>query len=519
MRKLLGNVVFAPMMALATAYVSGCFHFAENCELNPTLECGSWTPKGTGSGSNSSTTGTGGAPSGCIPSEDSKTPVDTSCGVFVSASGDDGATGAQDKPVQSLKQAVLLALGGEKRIYACAEDLAGAVELPAGITVYGGLDCGMMPRSWLYVGEKTKTTITAEAETIPLTLASGTGTKLFDLHVLAKAAVNGGGSSIAMVADQVVAEITGCVFEAGDGKEGSQGKPYSSAALAGMMGVKGGDACSANTVLGGDSIASMCGMSDSISGSGGIGAALSGGPGGPGFPTGAMNGGAGEIAGACTPGMKGEDGVPGMPGSGASGFGAISKSGFAGVLGMPGLVGPPGQGGGGGGGAKGGMAVDKCSAAGMTGGAAGGSGGSGGCGGAGGKGGSPGGSSIAVLSLSSSLTFSEVTLTTGKGGNGGHGGVGQDGGGPGVPGKGGAIPMSATSLNVGCDGGFGGTGGKGGKGGGGAGGHSIAIAFTGNKPMQGEWTATTGMFGVGGLGGNAAGLGAPGVKVDVHEFK
>lgn len=519
MRKLLADVVFLPMVVLATAYVSGCFHFAEDCELNPTLECGSWTPKGTGSASNSSTSGTGGAPSGCIPSEDPKTAVDTSCGVFVSASGNDGATGAQDKPVQSLKQAVMLALGGEKRIYACAEDLAGAVELPAGITVYGGLDCGMMPRSWLYVGEKAKTTITAEAETIPLTLASGTGTKLFDLRVLAKAATNAGGSSIAVVANQVLAEITGCVFEAGDGKEGSQGKPYPSAASSGTMGVKGGDACSANTVLGGDSIAGMCGTPDSISGLGGSGTLISGGDGSKGSPTGATNGGAGEGASSCIPGTNGNDGTPGMSGVGATGLGTISTSGFGGIIGMPGLLGPPGQGGGGGGGAKGGMALDKCPVAGMTGGAAGGSGGSGGCGGVGGKGGSPGGSSIALLSLSSSLTFSQVTLSTGKGGNGGDGGVGQDGGGPGAPGKGGAIPMSATSLNVGCDGGFGGTGGKGGKGGGGAGGHSIAIAFTGTKPVQGEWTATTGTFGVGGLGGNAVGEGAPGVKAEMQEFK
>ncbi len=500
-------------VGMGAALISaGCFH--STCDDTATCRPGT----GSGSSSTSSSSGTGGTPSQCIPSKDPKTAVDTSCGVFVSATGDDGATGAQDKPVQSLKQAVMLARDGEKRIYACAEELAGPVELPAGIAVYGGLDCGVMPRSWLYVGDKSKTTIMADAEMVPLTLASGTGTKLFDLHVLAKAAVNAGGSSIAVVADQVTAEIIGCVFEAGNGLAGAPSKGYTSAAQAGAMGNKGNDACMANTVVGGDPVASMCGGPDSSSGNGGSGFTASGGAGSPGFPTGATNGGMGEIVSACTPGMKGEDGAPGIPGPGATGLGAISKSGFAGVLGMPGLLGPPGQGGGGGGGAKGGMALDKCPVAGMTGGAAGGSGGSGGCGGAGGKGGNPGGSSIALISLGSSLTFSQVTLRTGKGGNGGDGGVGQDGGFGGPPGTGGAV-AGMNGLNPGCNGGPGGSGGKGGKGGGGTGGHSIAIAFTGNKPVKGEWTATTGTFGGGGLGGDAAGEGAPGVKVDVQEFK
>lgn len=503
------------LVAASAMVTFSCGTRGDNCQMN--LNCGQGGAGGSSTSTSTGGGGMGGTPIHCIPNENAKTVVDASCGVFVSATGDDGATGSQDQPVQSLKQAVMLALGGEKRIYACAEEFAGAVELPAGIALYGGLDCGGMPRSWKYVGEKTKTTITAEVETIPLTLASGSGTKLFDLHVLAKEAVNAGGSSIAVVADQVTAEITGCVFEAGDAKGGASGMPYSSAASAGAMGAKGGDACSASTVLGGDSIASMCGTSDSISGQGGTGAALSGGSGSPGLPDSAMNGGTGEGAMACTPGTKGNDGMPGTQGLGATGLGAISKSGFAGVIGMPGLLGPPGQGGGGGGGAKGGMALDKCPVAGMTGGAAGGSGGSGGCGGAGGKGGNSGGSSIALLSLGSALTFSAVTLTTGAGGKGGDGGSGQDGGFGGPPGLGGTV-TGMSGLNPGCNGGPGGSGGKGGQGGGGIGGHSIALAFTGTAPAKSGWVATTGAFGVAGLGGGAAGAGAPGVKTDMQMF-
>ncbi len=492
----------------------GCYDQSSDCTL---FACASGSGTGSSTSSSTSSTATGGTPMNCIPSEDPKTAVDASCGVFVSATGDDGATGAQDKPVQSLKQAVMLALNGEKRIYACAEEFVGTVELPAGLTVYGGLACGATARSWLYVGGKAKTTLTADAERIPLSLASGAGTKLFDLHVIAKAALNAGGSSIAVVADQVTAEVSRCLFEAADGKAGAQGKPYSSAASAGSMGVKGGDACSMNTVAGGDPVASMCGVPDSTSGNGGSGFAASGGNGSSGLPDGVMNFGTGEGASACTTGTKGNDGIPGVPGPGATGLGVISKNGFAGVIGMPGLIGPPGQGGGGGGGAKGGGGALKCPGA-TTGGAAGGSGGSGGCGGAGGKGGNPGGSSIALLSLSSALTFSQVTLTTGKGGDGGDGGAGQDGGFGGSPGTGGAA-TGMSGLNPGCSGGPGGSGGKGGKGGGGLGGHSLAIAFMGNAPAKDGWTATTGTFGAGGLGGDAAGEGAPGVKADMQEFK
>jgi hypothetical protein len=501
-------------------YLGGCFFTAlVDCEHD--LVCSGTGGGGMSSSSTTSTStstgGTGGSPINCIPSETPKTAVDPSCGVFVSATGDDGASGTQTKPVLSLKQAVTLAQAGEKRIYACAEELAGAVELPEGITLYGGLDCSTASRSWLYVGDKTKTTISADAEEIPLTLLSGKGTKLFDLHVLAKAAVNAGGSSIAVVADHVTAEFDRCVFEAGDGKAGVQGKPYSSAASAGTMGVKGGDACSMNTVAGGDPVSSLCGTPDSSSGLGGSGTSVSGGNGSSGLPDGSLNFGTGEGASACTTGTTGDNGLPGMPGPGATGLGAISTSGFAGVSGTPGFLGPPGQGGGGGGGAKGGVGVGKCLVAGMTGGAAGGSGGSGGCGGAGGKGGTPGGSSIAVLSLGSTLTFSSVTLATGAGGNGGDGGSGQNGGFGGPPGTGGTA-IGMNGLNPGCSGGPGGSGGKGGQGGGGTGGHSIAIAFTGTEPPKSGWMATTSAFGTGGLGGDAPGAGASGVKADSQVF-
>ncbi len=472
---------------------------------------------GTGGGGNS---GGGGSPVNCDPKADPMTAVDASCGVFVSATGADSDKGTREKPVKSFNQALILAQanGAKKTIYACAEEFAGKVEMPGGIAVYGGLDCSATPRSWKYVGDKSKTTITADAEVIPLVLAGGSGVvKLEDLHILAKAAENPGGSSIAVAVDQVIAEIGGCVFEAGNAKEGTPGQNYPSAAQGGNVGLKGGDACTANTVNGGDPVSSSCGDPDSVSGNGGSGFSVSGGAGSPGLPDGSMNGGAGEGAMACTPGMKGDDGVPGPPGLGATGLGSFSKAGFLGIVGEPGNTGLPAQGGGGGGGAKGGTGAGKCPA-GMAGGAAGGSGGSGGCGGLGGKGGSPGGSSIALLSLDATLTFTATTLITGAGGKGGDGGQGQAGGDSGSGGSGGAVGMNA-SLLPGCSGGPGGFGGKGGQGGGGTGGHSIGIAYTKIAPPKDGWTAMTGTFGPGGMGGDAAGNGAPGVKADMQVFQ
>ena len=75
-----------------------------------------------------------------------------------------------------------------------------------------------------------------------------------------------------------------------------------------------------------------------------------------------------------------------------------------------------------------------------------------------------------------------------------------------------------SSLLVGCSGGPGGTGGKGGQGGGGTGGHSIGIAYTKTPPPKQGWTATTGAFGPGGIGGDAAGAGTDGIKADMQVF-
>jgi hypothetical protein len=468
--------------------------------------------QGGGGGAGASVT-----PLECVPRENAPAAIDTSCGIFVSASGDDAAAGTQAAPVQSLVKAVERARGGTKRIYACAEELVGPpVELPAGFGVYGGLDCSSMPRSWRHLGDTTKTSITAAADRIPVTLAKGAGTTLADLHIVAKAAAKPGGSSIAVMAEGVTATITRCVLEAGEGKVGAPGAPPdSNASLSGADGNPGNAACTEDQVQGGNEVSRMCGTSSSTGNVGGSGNKSSGGDGTAGLPDGAKNGGDGEGSSDCKPGTKGDDGMPGNPGAGGKELGSITRNGFLGVPGMLGLNGGPAQGGGGGGGAKGGTASGECLDASKAGGASGGSGSSGGCGGAGGKGGAAGGSSLALISLDSTVSFTLTELITSMGGAGGEGGSGQEGGQSGMPGLGG---KSVGVLKNGCAGGPGGIGGHGGKGGGGAGGHSIGIAFRGTTPPKGGWTATTGAVGLGGKGDTTGGTGAPGVSASAQQF-
>jgi hypothetical protein len=490
MRTLALGAWVSSLVVGVAVHAVGCFDSADDCALNPILQCGPWAPDG----------GTdGGVATGCDPSK-STGPVADSCGVFVSPMGNDGNAGTKEKPVKT----IAVALGKATTIYACAGAMpfSEAVTVPAGSTIYGGLDCS----SWGYIGSTTKTEVTAAAGEVPVTLAMGSGAKLVDLHVLAADAsmMTDGASSIAVVADHATAEIDGCVLEAQGAAAGAAGAAYSSAAQAGMTGSAGTAACMGAAVLGGLSVSNVCGTSDSTSGAGGIGQVGSGGAGSPGSPGTTMNGGAGEVSVPCTPGTKGDDGMPGKAGSGATGTGSISAGSYSGVNGGDGSTGPVGQGGGGGGGAMGGTGANQCTMPSTAAGASGGSGGSGGCGGMGGKGGAFGGSSIALVSFDATLTLTSVTLKAGNGGAGGDGGTGQSGGNGGTQGSGGKVPMSST-LDPGCDGGPGGMGGTGGKGGGGTGGHSLGIAVMGTAPATRGWMATTSTPGASGKGDDTMG--------------
>jgi hypothetical protein len=498
--------------AVAAALLAGCQDRADDCSLNYSCRSGSGS-SGTGGGSSSSTGGggsstggggTGGMPASCVPS-DAKGAVDDACGVFVSSSlGDDKNAGTKEKPFKTMGAA--LSKVGSGRVYACAEAFSEEVTIAAKVDIYGGLDC----KSWAYVGPAGKTTLTAAADAVPLTVASTAGgTEIVDVAVVAANAMKDGGSSIAVVVDQAGVTFTRCDLTAGDGVKGKDGDPGDSngmSAAAGVPGNNGADACNGDVLMGnpgGTAVGNMCeGMNIvSVGGAGGKGSVASGTAGDIG-QTGALGaGGVGEPSmgawscGANGTGQGGDNGKPGNPGPAGTALGMLSSSGYAGDPGQSGTPGAPGQGGGGGGGAKGGMI---CPANGA--GASGGSGGAGGCGGKPGQGGAAGGASIALVSLSASVTLTDCTLHAGKGADGGKGGDPQPGGGGGAPGVGG---KKVGLSNNACSGGQGGQGGNGGPGGGGRGGHSIAVAYTGTAVAKmGKTSLMLGAQGKGGLGGN-----------------
>ncbi|WP_437585615.1 PGRS family protein [Sorangium sp. So ce1000] len=516
MRRMNWSGVVVVLTGLATAAGAGCGTLPPDC---PYLARCALPDGGNGGGGEGGST-----PLGCVPSKSGEA-VNDGCGVFVAASGDDAAAGTKDAPVKTIQQAVTLAQheGATRRVYACAQTFEGAIELPGGVALFGGLDCS---NGWGWIGETTKTAISATEGEIPLVMRGGDGAvRVEDVYVTARAIdpsneAARGRSSIAALAESAAVEMARCTLEAGNAADGSDGEPYEEPALAGEQGNPGREACSAEAILGGLVKRNECGTpddqsDDSTGGRGGIGELDSGGDGNNGTPADAVNGGSGQNTAACTTGGAGTEGAAGDPGPSATGLGSLSSAGYGGVSGRPGTPGTTAQGGGGGGGAKGGSAANQC-APDSAGGASGGSGGPGGCGGKGGKPGGPGGASIALVSLDASLTFDDVSLKTSRGGRGGNGGPGQEGGLGGLGGLGGTAPEGTVDLKAGCAGGPGGKGGNGGIGGGGIGGHSLGIAFHGTPPPASGLTITTGEPGPGGNGdGDSA---AAGIKADTQEF-
>lgn len=502
----LGDLGAAAALALLLS-TTGCYTLGSDCDLNFNCTGGSG-----GSGASGGTGGVGGAPPGCVPSNNSS-PIDESCGVFVSSSkGEDTNAGTKDKPFATL--AVAFSAANGKPVYLCGETFLENVEINASALIYGGLDC---KAAWSYDAAKPSE-LTASSDFNPLRVSAQTSVELHDVNVTASDATIPGGSSVAIIAEgEASVKLVRSRIHAGSGADGENGDDFLDLAAAGGAGLDGGMACSANQVITLDAPTNTCGDVQSIGGAAGNGLQAAGGAGTPGLPDGAMNAGVGEGGSVCTPGTVGDPGPTGIPGDGAMSLGAIQAGvGFAGASGADGKPGAPAQGGGGGGGAKGGTGTGKCGA-GSAGGASGGTGASGGCGGLGGKGGTAGGASIGIISLGATLSFTDVTIELAAGGKGGNGGAGQSGGLGGTGGLGGS-KGSFVNLNNGCKGGDGGRGGDGGKGGGGRGGHSLGIAYKGTAPEIMGATITPGAAGNGGTGEGATGEGAPGVAVAAQGF-
>ncbi len=290
MRAMLRRAALAAIATTAAAIsvVAGCdtYFFIGNdpvahyqvCE-DGSLECFATT--GTG--------GSGGAPPGCVPSVDNKA-VDDTCGVFVSPEGSDedgSGDGSQDKPYRTLGKAVLAAVTGERRVYACADaskPFDEALELEGELTIYGGLSC---TNGWSY-DPKAKSAWTAPADAVPLRVTAGS-IAVYDFTVTARDAEKTGGSSIAVLVAGDKAEVTleRCDVTAGAGKAGTPGVtpdtigPNNEGA-AGAAGGNGDDGdgnagtmanvCTAmNPAVGGAGGQNQCGDTDVAGGLGGTG--------------------------------------------------------------------------------------------------------------------------------------------------------------------------------------------------------------------------------------------------------
>jgi hypothetical protein len=465
------------VLAGAAALTAGCFSYQTDCAY--TLECNT-TPTSTGGAD-------GGPPPGCDPATVTG-PIGTTCGLFVSPSGNDTNPGSQLLPLKTLSAAV--AKGGP--IYACqgTTPYTEAVTISKAVTLYGALDC----TKWTHVANQ-QSQLTAAAGMVPLTLTStGSGTAIHDFTVTAVDATAAGGSSIAILDDAAALTLDGVEVSAGKGADGTPGAmpPAQVTTSATANGSNGGADAMCNItvgVLGAAGGSNMCAGIDTSGGDGGNGTAKAAGDPGVGgnpmmTPT---NGGAGQTILACGTGQAGLPGATGTPGVGAHGIGDISDAGYQATVATMGQTGGQGQGGGGGGGGN------MC-ATGFSG-PSGGGGGAGGCPGAPGAVGTSGGSSIGILALNATLTMTSVTITTHAGGAGGLGGDGQRGGNGGTAG--------AAGGSGACGGGPGGQGGVGGGGGGGAGGHSVGIALKGGTaPSVDGATITYGMAGSGANAGN-----------------
>jgi hypothetical protein len=460
----------------------------------------------------------GGSRNDAIVCDPTKSPHDDPCviddayGVFVSASGRDGATGTMANPLRTLGQGIAAAAQRSGRVYVCQGTYTEQVVLDGqhdGVSLYGGLDCAA---GWRWTGNPTQ----AQASGARFALRVDATTKPVVVEDMAFSVGDGTGqddagagqSSIAAFVSHESAGLTlrRVVLNAGNGADGASGRGpttnwYSPDAgdLQGIGpdGGTGGGAKDCKCQLWGDTIGGAGGNAGDLAGDGGPGMAsppaspqgLSNGTGGAGYPAGAL--------GSCVGGRDGANGQSGALAADAGPVprGALSSGGWVPSAGADGLAGNPGQGGGGGGGGR-------------TGGGGGG-GGCGGCGGAGGLGGAGGGGSIALLVLDAVLDVQQTMFVTRRAGNGGNGSVGENGSAGGVG-------------NVGaCGGGGGGNGAGGQGGGGGAGGISVGVLSSAASRITIDFASklSTGQAGLGGTpgdggagGGNQAADGMLGIQ-------
>ncbi len=168
------------------------------------------------------------------------------CGVFADPGAPAGGDGSKASPFSSLQAAVTRAATAGLPVLACGKVFAEHVDVPAGVVVYGALDCD---HGWAWTGS-TRTTIapaaagsTPGASEIALQLEAGEGTVIEDVDVLAPDGAAPGASSIAVLAVGATARLVRCGLTAGKGADGAAGAAGNAASLDGLPGIPGTDVC------------------------------------------------------------------------------------------------------------------------------------------------------------------------------------------------------------------------------------------------------------------------------------
>jgi hypothetical protein len=434
----------------------------------------------------------------CLPNTDPPSSdaciVSNTFGTFVSSTGSDSAgNGTRQAPYATIgKGAAAAKAAGLIDVFVCGS-YAASVAVNAtmdGRRIYGGFDCA----SWAW-SASTKTSVAPAVQGPALTIAGLSSGVTFESFAFTS--LSASASSASSVAAQISGSsgvlFNGCSFTAGTGMAGLSFTPPTTPLPTPTPGISADSTDNNGGVTTPECKCPLTGVS-SYGAPGGTGGAIPT-SGGSGLPSLSVNDGAGASAlppppASCGNGQPGTGGGPGQDAVAATTNASIVSGQWTPSGGGNGLPGATAQGGGGGGG---GFAT-----AGTPNGNGGGGGGCGGCGGAAGTGGGGGGSSIAVLTLQSSVTFQSCALKTNAAGGGGAGASGQSG----------ATGAShGNSPNNGCQGGSGGTGGTGGAGAGGAGGVSVGVVYEG--PMAPtldsatQAAISTGNAGAKGLGGNS----------------
>lgn len=445
--------------------------------------------------------------------------------VYVSAqNGDDSELGvAPQKPVKSLQRALEVARAqGARTIALAGGDYLGPIELPEGVSIYGGFAQDFntdAPRD-----QKTRilaqdVDFNVDKNAYITVLAEGIQEKavIDGVEIQGQKASRKGASTIAVMAlnspELRIEGVTIVAADASDGRDGVEGRDGAGGrrGAAGRSGLQISEGLEFSEEDEGNE------ESECVRGRGGSGGKVNsqikpcedvdesqaaGGEKGCGafgdYQGAGGEGGANRCGSENIGDLNGGDG-PSVAGAGPSSFpGMIAESTDIGFFDADGVwVEPVGLrpqdgnsgAGGAGGGAGGSYQLEQGGEVALGGDAGG--GGGGGKGGGAGQNGGAGGSSFGLVIVGSPIALGELSVELGRGGHGGQGSVGGRGGKGGEGGEGG-VGASARLGNANEDGesyaggtgGSGGQGGDGGDGAGGRGGNSIGVAAVGVEVEQ-----------------------------------